>query len=240
MNDVNGPVGDVRRASRNDHLNWENTMEEIIRETAPEAAEATAVAGEASVAAAENLQEIEKTKKKLKKSEKSVRRYEFFFLRVLILLVILWVLFFKIIGITTMPSDDMYPRFSSGDLLLFYRLNVKNVRSQDVIVVESETPDSNGEKEIFVCRVVAVAGDTVEITDDENLIVNGNTKIEPNIFYRTPRYEGFVEYPVTLQEGQVFVLADKREGGEDSRYFGPISVDNIVGTVITVARRNNL
>ena len=68
-------------------------MEEIIREAAPEQPE------EAKEAETEQTDEVDEstqeTKKELKKSEKLVRKYEFFFLRVAILLVILWLLFFK-------------------------------------------------------------------------------------------------------------------------------------------------
>lgn len=64
--------------------------------------------------------------------------------------------------------------------------------------------------------------------------------IEPNIYYTTPRYEGYTEYPLTLKEGQCFVLADYREGGTDSRYFGTVEENEILGTVISVLRRNNL
>ncbi|MBQ6207780.1 MAG: S26 family signal peptidase, partial [Oscillospiraceae bacterium] len=35
-------------------------------------------------------------------------------------------------------------------------------------------------------------------------------------------------------------LADSRNGGSDSRYFGPVRRDEILGTVITILRRNNL
>ena len=94
--------------------------------------------------------------------------------------------------------------------------------------------------EMFICRVVAAAGDTVEINESERLIVNGNTMIEPNIFYSTPEYFGFVEYPVTLQTGEYFVLADNRQGGADSRFFGVVKKEEILGTVITILRRNNL
>ena len=88
--------------------------------------------------------------------------------------------------------------------------------------------------------MVAVAGDTVEITDDNRLIINGNAVLEPNIFYLTPRYEGFIEYPLTLLPGECFVLADSRSGGTDSRVFGPVFKNEINGTVITIVRRNNL
>ena len=92
----------------------------------------------------------------------------------------------------------------------------------------------------LVCRVVAVAGDTVEISDDERLIVNGNAMIETGIFFSTPEYAGFVEYPLELQAGEVFVLADHRQGGADSRFFGPVKEEEILGTVITLLRRNKL
>jgi len=186
----------------------------------------------------EQKEDAQELQKKLRKSERSVKKYEWLILRILIILVIIWVLFFVIIGLTHMPSGDMYPRVDAGDLVLFYRLD-KNVSAQDVIVLNKVTPDSNGKKQTFILRVVAVAGDTVDI-NSSGLVVNGNNVIESNIFYKTQAYEGYMEYPMTLDEGQCFVLADYRNGGEDSRYFGPIDKSEILGTVITILRRNGL
>ena len=191
----------------------------------------------------EKEESSEELQKKLKKSERSVKKYEWLILRLLIILVIIWVLFFVIIGLTHMPSGDMYPRVDSGDLVLFYRLD-KDVKAQDIIVINKVTPDSNGKKETFILRVVAVEGDTVEIKDN-SLIINGNAVVESNIFYNTTEYDdnsgkSYVDYPITLGEGQCFVLADYRNGGEDSRYFGPVDKSEILGTVITILRRNNL
>ncbi len=182
--------------------------------------------------------ENEKLEKNLKRSEKLVKEYQFFLLRLLILLIVLWVLFFKIVGITTMPTADMYPRVDAGDLVLFYRLDT-DVRPQDVIVLEKSTPDS-AEEQLFILRVIAVPGDTVDIDDDGFVIVNGNVQIESNIFYQTPRYEDCTEFPLTLGQDECFVLADSRGSGEDSRYFGPVRKDEVRGTVITIVRRNNL
>lgn len=176
--------------------------------------------------------------KKLNRAEKSVKNYQHFILRLAAFLLVLWVLFFVLIGVMRVPGGDMYPRLDSGDMILFYRLD-KDVRAQDVIVLEKDVPTLQG-KQLMVLRVVAVAGDTVEISDDDRLIVNGNTILESNIFYPTPRYEGYTEYPLTLGEGECFVLADSRNGGTDSRFFGPVTKDDILGTVITVVRRNNL
>ena len=124
-------------------------------------------------------------------------------------------------------------------MVLFYRLD-KDVQAQDVIVMEKTTPDDPKTKTLFISRVVAVAGDTVDITDTGHLVINGNTMNEPNIFYTTPAYEGFTTFPLTLGEGECFVLSDSRRTGADSRYFGAVKKDEIKGTVITIVRRNNL
>ena len=124
------------------------------------------------------------------------------------------------------------PRISSGDLLLYYRLQQSFV-SGDVIVLQKD-----GKR--YVGRVAAHGGDTVEITEDAQLSVNGSTVIENDIYYSTPRYESGIVYPVTLAEDEVFVLCDYREGAKDSRYFGPVSKYEIKGKVITIVRRSNL
>lgn len=177
-------------------------------------------------------------RKKLRRAESGVREYQTLLIRLAALLLVIWLLFFQIVGLTHMPNGDMSPRLDAGDLVLFYRLD-KNVEAQDVIVIEKVTPD-NPQKQLFICRVAAVSGDTVEITDTEQLKVNEIPVLEQNIFYPTSRYVGFTEYPLKLEEGECFVLADNRVGGTDSRYFGAVDKSEILGTVITIVRRNGL
>ncbi len=222
--------------------------EEISKTTQQDgtsAAAAAAPAGEKTMTGqqreeltGQSLEKEAKLKKQLRRSEKGVKEYQYFIIRLAVLLLLIWALFFQVVGLTHMPSGDMYPRLDLGDLVLFYRLD-KDVRAQDVIAIEKTTPDTK-ETKLFICRVVAAQGDTVEITDEGRLKVNGNVMIETNIFYATPRYEGYTEFPLTLGPGECFVLADKRDGGADSRYFGPVSRDEILGTVITIVRRNKL
>ena len=147
----------------------------------------------------------------------------------LILLLIQWLLFAFIIGIKMVPNDDMYPNIKAGDIMMYYRLN-KTPNAQDIIFLRKNKTD-------YVGRVVAGAGDTVEVTKEGNLLINGNMVTESNIFFTTPLYEGFVEYPLKLSNGKYFVLADKREGGEDSRYYGPVDQKEIKGTLIGLYRR---
>lgn len=194
-------------------------------------------------------------------------------IRLGLLLLVMYILFFHLVGLTVMPSADMYPRIDAGDLVMYYRLE-HTFHAQDVIVFEKPTASleqsyaegrgteqaARAEKNVFrkaldwlgfrdpadppmtlfVCRVVAGPGDTVEIGEGERLLVNGNAMVETNIFYSTPEYAGFVEYPLKLGENQYFTLADYRNGGADSRFFGPVNGDEILGPVITIMRRNNL
>ncbi len=187
----------------------------------------------------EEQTETQKLSKKIKKAEKSVKHYQFFLLRLVLFIVIVWILFFKIIGLARMPSADMYPRVDAGDLVMFYRLD-KDVKAQDIIVIERQTPDSGKEKQMFISRVIAAPGDEIEITETGNVIVNGNAMIESNIFYQTFAYTDYTSFPVKLGEDECFVLGDNRDGATDSRYFGPVKKDEIKGSVITIIRRNNL
>ena len=156
-----------------------------------------------------------------------------FFIRLVILLIFLWLLFGVFFGITPMRGNDMFPRISAGDLLLYYRLE-KNFNSGDVLVFRKQGKISTG-------RVVAHGGDSVEITGDGELKVNGSIVIETNVFYKTYPYDKKkVNDPLSLKKDEVFLLCDYREGGRDSRYFGAVSKKEINGKVITILRRSDL
>ena len=140
-----------------------------------------------------------------------------FLIRLAFLLVFLWVLFGLLFGITTMKNNDMSPRISAGDLLFYYRL--EKPKSGDVVVLQKA-----GEK--YVGRVIAAGGDTVEITEDEKVKINGSKIVENDIFYDTPQYESDTVYP--------------RGNSKDSRYFGAVKDKEIKGRVITVLRRSDI
>ena len=150
----------------------------------------------------------------------------------LLLTILLWLFFAFFVGIKMAPNDDMKPKIGAGDILVYYRI-AKQPAIQDVIVLKKNDTD-------YVGRVVAVPGDTVEITKEGNLVLNGNTLIEDDIYFSTPYYEGYQEYPVKMAADEYFVLSDKREGGEDSRYYGPVKQKEIKGTVAGLFRRNGL
>lgn len=170
-----------------------------------------------------------------KKHTTPVRKLRYaraFVMELFCVVLIVYVFFNFIFGIFVAPNDDMYPVAASGDLMMYYRLD-RDVLSKDIIVF-------NYDGVMRTARVVGRGGDTVDITDDGSVIVNGNTIIETNIHTATYRYEGYIDYPVKLGEDECFVLCEARNGTEDSRYFGPVHKSMIKGTTILILRRNSL
>ena len=73
------------------------------------------------------------SKRSMRPVSESLRgQWRWFLIRLLILIGILYVLFGCIFGITTVKNEDMDPRISAGDLVLYYRLDKKPVAG-DVI-----------------------------------------------------------------------------------------------------------
>lgn len=145
--------------------------------------------------------------------------------------VILWILFGFIIGIEKVSNDDMKPRLFAGDIIIYYRLD-KSPDVREIIVLKKN-------ENRYIGRVVAAGGDKVEITDDSVLMVNDNTVTEDYITLGTPGYDGFADYPVILEADECFFLCDRRDGSEDSRYYGPVKDYEILGTMICQYRRGS-
>ena len=190
-------------------------------------------AGPGNDAGKPNASEAEEAAKKARKKRKrQIREIKSFFLRLAAMIIMLYVLFGVVFGIKAMPNDDMKPRISAGDLMLYYRLENRYV-ANDVVVFEKDG-------KTYVGRIVAQGGDTVEITDSASLVVNNSTMIESDIYYSTPKYDTDVTYPLTLASDEVFVLCDYRTGAKDSRTFGPVKKSEFKGKVITVVRRSSI
>jgi len=150
------------------------------------------------------------------------------FLKIGSLVVAFLLLFTFIFGMYRNVDGDMYPAVKDGDLVIFYRLDHHYTASECLVL------DYQGKRQVR--RVIAVAGDTVDITE-EGLFINGVLQYEPNIYESTFRYENGMDFPVTLQESEVFVLGDARDNATDSRMYGPIKIEDVLGKVMMIIRR---
>jgi signal peptidase I len=128
------------------------------------------------------------------------------------------------------PSESMVPTLEIGDRVLVNKLSYKthDVNHGDVIVFERPPEAARaGQDDIkdLIKRVIAVGGDTIEARDGL-VYVNGERIDEPYLVEGTPTDN----LPLTeIPEGHVFVMGDNRTNSEDSREFGPIDEDTIIG-----------
>jgi signal peptidase I len=124
--------------------------------------------------------------------------------------------FFKV------PSSSMENTLMPGDYLL--TLKVSEYSHGDIVVLR----DTSGAGGHLVKRIVAMEGDQVAAWGGA-LLVNGRYLSEPYI--REPLlYE--INPPITVPEGQVFLLGDNRNESDDSHLSGKgYPVEDIVGKV---------
>ena len=148
--------------------------------------------------------------------------------KLLTLFLLAYLIFNLVFGITLLRNNDMSPRMSASDLLVYYRLDKKFI-ANDVVLAHMENAQ-------FVSRVVATAGDTVDITEN-GLVINGSVQVNPNIYFKTGIYEDGIKFPVTIGPDEVFLLSDLREGAKDSRYYGPVKTKEIKGKIFILIRR---
>ena len=81
----------------------------------------------------------------------------------------------------------------------------------------------------FVKRVMALPGETVEIRQGV-VFINGEPQEEPYVTHASK----FIRAPVTLGPDEYYVLGDNRRASNDSRDWGPVPLENIVGKALVI------
>ena len=126
-------------------------------------------------------------------------------------------------------GPSMNPTLTHGDTLYTNRF-LYTPKNGDIIIFRPP----NSPKTPYVKRVIATAGQTVDIDSfTGDVTVDGNVLDEPYI--KEPlRSAGNMDYPCTVPEGHVFVLGDNRNNSRDSRdaSVGLIPEDNIIGKAL--------
>jgi len=130
------------------------------------------------------------------------------------------------------PSLSMFPTFDINDQLAVEKVSkwLHPPERRDIVVFDPpplffDLTGRQPDGEAVIKRVVAVAGDTVEVKNGV-LYVNGEQQVEPF----TNEAAEYTLNPQLVPAGTVFVLGDNRNHSFDSHYWGFLPTKNIIGT----------
>jgi signal peptidase I len=147
------------------------------------------------------------------------------------------------------PSGSMLPTLRVGDRILVNKLSYRfHDPGRGDIVVFKQGDDGHpgflhrlwnvvseglgrppaGSRDL-VKRVIGLPGETIEVRQ-QAIYINGSPLDEPWVARGT--FEGTTHGPVKIPPGMYFVMGDNRSQSQDSRFFGPIPKNEIVGRAI--------
>ena len=141
------------------------------------------------------------------------------------------------------PSSSMTPALQVGDRVLVNKLSYEfGEVSRGDLVVFKRTEANTGNKTDLIKRVIATEGEVLEISGGEIFITEKGGKdrkllVEPylaeGVITQGFAFEGLCPESEAntclIPENFIFVMGDNRSGSRDSRYFGPVNTDDIVG-----------
>ena len=129
-------------------------------------------------------------------------------------------------------SESMVPTLQVWDRLLINKLayDLEGPERGDIVLFR----DPEGGEEPLIKRVVGVPGDEITVREG-TLFLNGEPQKEPYVVKRAcvrgaPRTCSFD--PVTVPKGHVFVMGDNRANSYDSRFFGPVPEETLIGEAL--------
>lgn len=170
-----------------------------------------------------------------------VREIANWFLTILIALVIAMLIKAFIFVPIQVKMVSMQDTLFDGQRLIVYKLGYyfSPPKQGDIIIFEHREgnfkgwmkflPVPNPGEEDYIKRVVAVAGEEVDIRDD-GVYVNKKKLDEP--YTKGITNGGSQKYPFTVPKNTIFVMGDNREHSTDSRVLGCIGLDKVRGKAV--------
>lgn len=143
-------------------------------------------------------------------------------------LILVFLLLFRVVVVS---GTSMNSTLLDGDyLLLLSSTFYQNPQYGDIIVASKESFDNGAP---IVKRVIATEGQVVDIDFETGIVsVDGIVLDEPYTLTPTNMSEG-VQFPLTVEEGCLFVMGDNRNGSKDSRHpeIGLVDKREVLGKV---------
>ena len=144
-----------------------------------------------------------------------------------------WTSFFILLGLIilfrlfvlephSVSGSSMDDTFKNKDYVLVDKISYRFKAPQKGDVIVFNPPARAENKNRFIKRIIATSGDTVEVKDGITYI-NNEAMNEKFVIYTSLK-----DSPaITLKDNEFFVMGDNRYVSYDSRYWGPITKDEI-------------
>ncbi len=142
----------------------------------------------------------------------------------IVVVVFLYLFVFRVFSV---DGASMSPTLEGGDMIVVSHIGYEP-KQGDIVVLSG----ANGKNDAIVKRVIAVAGDTVDINFTTGVVtVNGK---EENYSEELTTQQADIAFPLKVPEDTVFVLGDNRDISLDSRSsrIGCVDERKIVGKVL--------
>ena len=143
-------------------------------------------------------------------------------LETVVLAAIIWLVVNFATARFIVEGSSMEPNFHTGQMLIVSRLSYKLSSPQRGDVIVFQYPDNPVDD--YIKRVIGIPGDTVEITDG-HVFIHGQMISEPYLSTVTTDTHGKWVVP----PGSYFVMGDNRPHSSDSRTWGMLSREFIIG-----------
>jgi len=128
-------------------------------------------------------------------------------------------------------GQSMEPNFENGDYLIIDELSYKIRDPQRGEVVVFKYPYDTSQR--YIKRIIGLPGETVEVGNGVVAVYNeegGRVLEESDYLYPYLNTPG--EARITLGEDEYFVMGDNRPASSDSRRWGPVPREDMVGRVL--------
>ena len=151
------------------------------------------------------------------------------FILYLIVIVVLTFLMIRYVGQRTrVDGSSMENTLTNGDNLIVDKISYRFHERErfDIIVF----PYQYKEDTYFIKRIIGMPGETVQITDKGEILINGEELVE-SYGREVIKDPGLASDPITLGEDEYFVMGDNRNYSKDSRFpdVGNIRRADIIG-----------
>jgi len=128
-------------------------------------------------------------------------------------------------------GQSMEPTFENGDYLIIDEISYRFGSPQRGEVVVFKYPQNPSQR--YIKRIVGLPGETVEIEAGSVIIFNREgSQILDELDYLPASIQTPGDIHLSLDEDEYFVLGDNRVSSADSRSWGPLPEENIVGRVL--------